>query len=55
MEHQGHVVAVKNKTVKIILPSFGYIMMAEVEARNVELMLLPTSPNDPLLINFKFQ
>ena len=39
MEHQGQVVAVKNKTVKIILPSLGYIMSAEVETANVEIIL----------------
>jgi len=39
MEHHGQVVAVKNKTVKIILPSLGYIMSAEVETANVEIVL----------------
>jgi ribosomal protein L24 len=38
MEHEGKVVAVKSKTVKIILPSLGYIMVAEVESTNVELI-----------------
>jgi len=38
MEHEGKVVAVMNKSVKIILPSLGYIMVAEVEATNVELV-----------------
>jgi len=42
MEHEGKVVAVKSKTVKIILPSLGYIMVAEVKAVNVELI---SSPN----------
>ncbi|MFN2439538.1 MAG: UpxY family transcription antiterminator [Chitinophagaceae bacterium] len=50
MEHEGHVVAVKNKTVKIILPSLGYIMMAEVEARNVELI----ASQQPPAYNMKF-
>jgi len=38
MEHEGQVIAVMNKSVKIILPSLGFIMVAEVEATNVELI-----------------
>lgn len=36
MEHQGQVISIKSKTVKIILPSLGYMMHAEVDATNVE-------------------
>jgi transcription antitermination factor NusG len=35
---KGQVVSVKNKTVKVILPSLGYMMQAEVETSNVELI-----------------
>jgi transcription antitermination factor NusG len=37
-KHEGNVVAVKSKTVKIILPSLGYMMIAEVEKINVEVI-----------------
>jgi len=37
-EYEGNVVAVKSKTVKIILPSLGYRMIAEVEKINVEVI-----------------
>lgn len=36
MEYEGSVIAVKSKTVKIVLPSLGYMMIAEVEKANVE-------------------
>jgi transcription antitermination factor NusG len=45
MELQGNVISVKNKTIKIILPSLGYWMHAEVESSNVELV----SPNSTYL------
>lgn len=38
MEHEGQVIKINNKTIKIILPSLGYIMAAEVEATNVEVI-----------------
>ncbi|MEO5682387.1 MAG: UpxY family transcription antiterminator [Chitinophagaceae bacterium] len=34
----GQVVSVKNKTIKVILPSLGYMMHAEVESSNVEIL-----------------
>ena len=37
-EYEGNVVAIKNKTVKIILPSLGYMMIAEVEKINIEVI-----------------
>ncbi|MHA4847140.1 UpxY family transcription antiterminator [Flavitalea antarctica] len=37
MNHEGHVVAVKSNTVKIILPSLGFAMSAEVEIGKVEI------------------
>ncbi|HTL08796.1 MAG TPA: UpxY family transcription antiterminator [Chitinophagaceae bacterium] len=35
---KGQVLSVKNKTVKVILPSLGYMMHAEVETSNVEII-----------------
>src|SRR5450432_1117213 len=35
---KGQVVSVKTKTVKVILPSLGYMMQAELETSNVELV-----------------
>jgi len=35
MDCQGQVIAVKTKTVKVVLPSLGFIMSAEVETANV--------------------
>jgi len=35
---KGQVVSVKNKTVKVILPSLGYMMQAELETSNVEII-----------------
>lgn len=35
---KGQVVSVKNKTVKVILPSLGYMMQAELETANVEII-----------------
>jgi transcription antitermination factor NusG len=39
MDQKGQVVAVKNKMIKIILPSLGYMMCAEVEMQNVEIII----------------
>ena len=38
IEHEGQVIKVKNKTVKVVLPSLGYMMTAEVELNNVEVV-----------------
>jgi transcription antitermination factor NusG len=35
---EGNVIAVKSRTVKIALPSLGYIMVAEVEKQNIEVI-----------------
>ena len=37
-EQEGQVVFVKSKTIKIALPSMGYLMYAEVETVNVEVI-----------------
>jgi transcription antitermination factor NusG len=39
MDQKGKVIALKNKTVKISLPSLGYMMIAEVAISNVELIV----------------
>ena len=38
MEYEGQVIAVKNNTVKLVLPSLGYMMSAEVETSNVKVI-----------------
>ena len=38
MEQEGQVVLVKNKTVKVLLPSLGYLMHVEVETTKVRLI-----------------
>jgi transcription antitermination factor NusG len=35
---EGNVIAVKSRSVKIALPSLGYIMVAEVEKQNIEII-----------------
>jgi len=39
MEQEGNVLAVRNRTVRISLPSLGYIMVAEVERQNIEVIV----------------
>jgi hypothetical protein len=36
MEMEGQVLSIKSKTIKVALPSLGYMMYAEVETSNVE-------------------
>ena len=38
MELEGQVLSVKNRAVKVALPSLGYLMFAEVETTNVEVI-----------------
>lgn len=38
MEREGDVVEVKNKSVKLLLPSLGYTMIAEVEMGRIEII-----------------
>jgi len=38
MEYEGQVLSTKNKTLKIYLPSMGYLMYAEIESSNVEVI-----------------
>jgi len=44
MEQRGQVVATMNKTIKIQLPSLGFMMYAEVEASMVQLISSETIP-----------
>ncbi len=39
MDLEGQVMILKNKTVKIILPSLGYMMQAELETENVKVIV----------------
>ena len=39
---KGQIVSVKNKTVKVILPSLGYMMHAELETSNIEIIRTET-------------
>lgn len=39
MAHEGNVLSVKTRTVKLSLPSLGYLMVAEVESASVEVLL----------------
>lgn len=38
MEYEGQVLSVKNNTVRILLPSMGYMMYANVETSNIEVV-----------------
>ena len=38
MDHEGRIMGIKNKSVKIILPSLGYMMIAEIETINIEVI-----------------
>ena len=38
MEQEGNVVLVKNHTVKVAIPSLGYVLSAELEKSNVEVI-----------------
>jgi len=51
MEYEGNVIAVKSKTVKIVLPSLGYMMIAELEKTHIKLANSDTSYKDMRGIN----
>jgi len=38
IEYEGSVIAVKSKTVKIALPTLGYMMVAEVDKTNIKIV-----------------
>jgi transcription antitermination factor NusG len=37
-EYEGNVIGIKSNTVKIVLPSLGFLMIAEVEKSNIEII-----------------
>ena len=42
MEREGNILEIKHKTIKVLLPSLGYTLVAEVEKSNVEILTLYT-------------
>ncbi len=38
MDYEGNVIAIKSKTLKILLPSLGYMMIAEVEKTSIKII-----------------
>ncbi len=52
LEQKGQVISVKNNTVKIVLPSIGFILIAELEKTNVEVI---TAKKQTFSILEKFQ
>jgi transcription antitermination factor NusG len=47
MELEGEVLSVKSRTVRVALPSLGYLMFAEVETENIKVIshLMPVAVN----------
>lgn len=43
MQREGDVIEVKSKTVRVLLPSLGYAMVAEVEKSNVTILDMSTN------------
>lgn len=41
IEYEGSVIAVKSKTVRILLPSLGYMMMAEIDKTDIKIISNP--------------
>jgi hypothetical protein len=48
---EGNVVEIKYKSVKIILPSLGYAMVAEIDKSNLERITVITDTNDTIELN----
>jgi transcription antitermination factor NusG len=53
MDFEGNVVCIKNHSVKVQLPSLGYIMYAEVEKTNV--VIIPKQKVDGVLRHLKIE
>jgi len=51
MDYKGDVVEIRSNTIKVILPSLGFLMTAEIQKSNVEIM---SNPNIPF-INTSYQ
>jgi transcription antitermination factor NusG len=43
MMREGNVLEVKNKTVKVLLPTMGYTLVAEIEKINIEKVAVPAA------------
>ncbi|HEX9511602.1 MAG TPA: UpxY family transcription antiterminator [Puia sp.] len=50
MERQGNVLEIRNKTVKVSLPSLGYSIVAEIEKTNIEILNLGVNTNSALAL-----
>jgi transcription antitermination factor NusG len=48
---EGNVVEIKYKSVKVILPSLGYAMVAEIDKSNLEKVTVITDTNDTIELN----
>lgn len=55
MSREGNVIEVRNRTVKVLLPSLGYAMTAEVEKTNVEIIPVASSHAGRYLYNAFFR
>jgi transcription antitermination factor NusG len=53
MELQGNVLEIKNRTVKVSLPTLGYTLIAEVEKSNVEIISVSGTGAKSSLLNSK--
>jgi transcription antitermination factor NusG len=42
MEREGNILEIKHRTIKVLLPSLGYTLVAEIEKSNVEILSLFT-------------
>jgi hypothetical protein len=47
--HEGQIFSIKDKTIKIILPSLGYLMIAEEETADEEVPVRNFADKDDLL------
>jgi transcription antitermination factor NusG len=55
MAQEGDVIEVRSKTVKVHLPCLGYVMTAEVEKSNVEIIPITTSYTNNYIYNALFR
>jgi transcription antitermination factor NusG len=55
MAREGNVIEVRNRTVKVQLPSLGYALTAEVDKANVEIISTNTSYRNNYLYNAFFR
>jgi transcription antitermination factor NusG len=55
MAQEGDVIEVRSKTVKVHLPCLGYVMTAEVEKGNVEVIPITTSYTNNYIYNALFR